>query len=499
LDHNLVHGNSLIGIGHVEEAREAIAAAGDPLFPIDPAHLLGQAQGSLIRFRRALDESPAELRGARLALRAAMEKIQPAAALFDIITGCRMAGESIPDEVAKLSRLDARLSRSPARARALQALGELTPFHFPAAFPEVFLRAEPGFDVIVGNPPWQEATLEEDAFWARHAPGLRALPQRDQEREKARLRRRRPDLARQYERELREAEVLRQALTRGPFPGMGTGDPDLYKAFCWRFWQLARPEGGRIGVVLPRSALNAKGSTEFRQAFLGSGKDIAVTVLVNTGNWVFDMEPRYTIGLLSLAKDRPSNPTVAIRGPYASLERYNAGMEREPAVFDGEQVRSWNDTASLPLLPSEESIEIFARLRRAPRLDLDDGRSWRARPHRELDATNDKKYMDLKSKTCPEGFWPVFKGESFDLWTPDTGSYYAWADPEKLLPVLQEKRLAGLKRANSPFHEFHVEELRKKQSLPCLHARIAFRDVSRATDSRTMRTALVPPNVFLAN
>ena len=27
----------------------------------------------------------------------------------------------------------------------------------------------------------QEATLEEDAFWARHAPGLRSLPQREQE------------------------------------------------------------------------------------------------------------------------------------------------------------------------------------------------------------------------------------------------------------------------------------------------------------------------------
>ena len=182
LDHNLVCGNSLIGIGHVEEARVALAAAGDPLFPIDPEHLLGQAQGSLLRFRAALDESPAELRSARIALRAASQKIQPAAALFDIITGSRMAGEGIPAEVAKLSRLDSSLIRSPARNYALRSMGELIPFHFPAAFPEVFLRAQPGFDVIVGNPPWQEATLEEDAFWARHAPGLRALPQREQER-----------------------------------------------------------------------------------------------------------------------------------------------------------------------------------------------------------------------------------------------------------------------------------------------------------------------------
>ncbi len=94
LDHNLVRGNSLVGIGHVEEARQAIAAAGDPLFPIDPAHLLGQAQGSLIRFRKAMDESPADLRGARQALRAASEKIQPAAALFDLVTAAGWPGRA---------------------------------------------------------------------------------------------------------------------------------------------------------------------------------------------------------------------------------------------------------------------------------------------------------------------------------------------------------------------------------------------------------------------
>jgi len=48
------------------------------------------------------------------------------------------------------------------------------------------------------------------------------------------------------------------------YPGMGTGDPDLYKAFCWRFWHLVADDGGRIGVVLPRSALAAKGSRTTR-------------------------------------------------------------------------------------------------------------------------------------------------------------------------------------------------------------------------------------------
>ncbi|MFQ5505191.1 MAG: hypothetical protein ACE5F1_10385, partial [Planctomycetota bacterium] len=183
----------------------------------------------------------------------------------------------------------------------------------------------------------------------------------------------------------------------------------------------------------------------------------------------------------------------------ASLDRYTDGIVREPAVFYGEDIRSWNDTASLPLLPTDESIEVFAQLRKSPRLDLDDGKSWRARPHRELDATNDKRLMDVKSKERPKGFWPVFKGESFDLWTPDTGTYYAWADPKKVLPHLQEKRLRGGRNRRSPFSEFDPRVLRDAKTLPCLAPRIAFRDVTQWDNRRSVIAALVPPDVLIAN
>jgi len=281
---------------------------------------------------------------------------------------------------------------------------------------------------------------------------------------------------------------------------MGTGDPDLYKAFCWRFWNLVCEDGGRIGVVLPRSALAAKGSTEFRREVFSRAEGVDVTMLLNNKQWFFeDVHPQYTIGLVALARREAERTPVALRGPYPSLDRYTGGVVREPAVFYGDQIQSWNDTASLPLLPTDESVEVFAQLRRAPRLDLDDGESWRARPHRELDATNDKHLMDVKSKDRPPGFWPVVKGESFDLWIPDTGTYYAWADPKKVLPHLQQKRLRGGRSKNSPFSEFDQGVLRNAKTLPCLRPRIAFRDVSRATDTRTVRAALVSGEVFIGN
>lgn len=190
---------------------------------------------------------------------------------------------------------------------------------------------------------------------------------------------------------------------------------------------------------------------------------------------------------------------MRLSGPYASMDRYIAGIVKPPAAFTPKEVMGWTDTASLPLLPTDESIEVFAQMRKAPRLDLDDGKSWRARPDAELHATAQKPLMDMESEKRPRGFWPVYKGESFDLWLPDTGTYYAWADPGTVLAFLQKKRVRGAKKKDSAHGEFPPEHLRREETLPCHAVRIAFRDVTRATDTRTVRAALVPAKLFLAN
>jgi hypothetical protein len=95
--------------------------------------------------------------------------------------------------------------------------------------------------------------------------------------------------------------------------------------------------------------------------------------------------------------------------------------------------------------------------------------------------------------------WPVYKGASFDLWEPDTGEYYAWADPDYICGVLQERRLNQANLGRSAFSEVPREVIADPATLPCRSPRIAFRDVARATDSRTVHAALVPPDVVITN
>jgi hypothetical protein len=123
-----------------------------------------------------------------------------------------------------------KIHSSEAARLAATTLAGLDPLHLPVAFPEVFLRPLQGFDVVVGNPPWEKVRPEHHEFWARHFPGLRGLKNKSQrDAEIARSERARPDLTALERGERAEAERTRAVIRA--LPGMNTGHPDLFRAF----------------------------------------------------------------------------------------------------------------------------------------------------------------------------------------------------------------------------------------------------------------------------
>ena len=130
-------------------------------------------------------------------------------------------------------------------------------------------------------------------------------------------------------------------------------------------------------------------------------------------------------------------------------------------------------------------------------------RRWRVRPLAELHATADKHRFILdEGHTAdgdPETYWYVYKGASFDRWYPDTGVYYGSVDAHKITEHLLQKRRRGHKSERSPFNEFAPAWIDDPDTLPCWRPRIAFRNVARSTDTRTVIAALVPGRVVITH
>ena len=190
----------------------------------------------------------------------------------------------------------------------------------------------------------------------------------------------------------------------------------------------------------------------------------------------------------------------ACAGPFSNLAAFATGHSTAAPRFSAPEVLSWNDSASLPLLPTDRSVEIFAQLRKSPRLDLNNATSWRVRPDRELDATNQKSLMDLEVRNLPARILAGLQGRVVRYLDTGHGGVLRLADPKVVIPWIYAKRLkSGKSRRPRAHSEFAAGFRQDKGTLACHRARIAFRDVSRATDSRTFRAALLPPRVFVGN
>ena len=77
--------------------------------------------------------------------------------------------------------------------------------------------------------------------------------------------------------------------------------------------------------------------------------------------------------------------------------------------------------------------------------------------------------------------------------------YYASVRAEDITRHLEEKRSRGHNHKHSPFSEFAKSWIDDPTTLPCRHPRIAFRDVTNRTNTRTVIAALVPEEVVITN
>ena len=114
-----------------------------------------------------------------------------------------------------------------------------------------------GFDVVLGNPPWERIKLQEQEFFAIRSPEIASAPNKA-----ARVRLIRElisdyapiadkALFLDFETAKREAEAASQFVrTAGRFPLTGVGDVNTYAVFAETFLQLISPRG-RAGLIVP--------------------------------------------------------------------------------------------------------------------------------------------------------------------------------------------------------------------------------------------------------
>lgn len=487
LDHNLVSGNSLTGIGTLDEAFSALEGTTGSG---DLTEMLSRARPALDRLATITDATVADVNEARMAHEDAIGAIVDVQNLFDLLVlhRARLA------KVALWSFDNESILADRLKAEVESAIANLDPLHFPIAFPEVFLRDHPGFDCILGNPPWEEVVVEELQFWARRFPGLKGQENTEQQQRIGELRVSYPNLTEELEAAKSTAESLRHFLTSGIYPGMEVGDPDLYKAFLWRFAHLSA-SSGTTGVVLPRSVFAALGSAPWRLDVFPR-RNLDITLCKNKDEWLFtDVNPGYPICLVAILP--PSEPSeLRVRGTYLSISEYFDGISKPPAAIEVPTLSGMDENLCVPAIDTAEEMALLSKLvRHAAFGDLSRS-DWCAVPATELHATNDKAefFTDNPRQT------PIYNHINIGHFTFDESlGAFNWTGLKDAKSKLQAKRVSSARKARSPFRGMPAGWETDAKTLPCSNPRLVFRDVVHSTNPRKVWFAVAPSNILLTN
>ena len=489
LDHNLVCGNSLTGIGSVDEALDVLVPGRKgqaSLFDAPIENALESARTVLVDASLLAEATKDESRAASKAAKKAYKEAEKARLLFDAAVLNRIGRGGLvaavdPDAIAKLA----------AQPAAQEAIAPLKPAHMPALFPEVFLRDNAGFDVLIGNPPWDMVHIEEDVWWGKYIPGARGLPVKEMNSVIAKFRKSRPDLEVEFERERSSTDIMRAALLAGPYLGVGSGHVDLYQVFAWRNLQSCNSTGA-VGLVLPRVALSGSGSAQWRAQVLSTGS-IDCVFVVNNKEWVFKgVDGRYSIAFVTV-RPKSKSPSAKLSGPFFAKEDFDKDWSNQ-FVLTKKTIADGSPTMAIPLLSSPETGAVYEQMRNAP--SLANHPMFQTRPVQgDLNAAADKAQF-IKGGEIDDKRVPVFAGATFEIWNPDFGLPYGAANAEKISKWLLGKCQSASRNSRSAHFG---SDYKTVEDIPFSSPRIAYRGVSNATNSRTFICCLVPPRVVMTH
>ena len=160
-------------------------------------------------------------------------------------------------------------------------------FHWELAFPHVFARG--GFDVVLGNPPWEHIELKEQEFFAMRDPRI-AHAQNAAIRKGmiAALPGSNPDLWAEWRLARRGTQgEVHFARTSGRFPLCSHGRINTFPLFAEHNWRVLGPRG-RAGFIVPSGIATDDNTKQYFRAIVSSG---ALHSL-----WEFENEGFFTAG-----------------------------------------------------------------------------------------------------------------------------------------------------------------------------------------------------------
>jgi hypothetical protein len=296
-------------------------------------------------------------------------------------------------------------------------------FCWEIEFPEVFYRSlddqrvekrhDAGFDVVIGNPPWDKLKLERKRYYERYDPLIADYQGTSADARIKAVNQTVPNAQANFEIALEEQRAYARMLAdsgryqwqRYEIDGQRTGgDPDCFKFFTELAWSLAR-EGGHVGLVTPAAFTSDDGTTGLRHLALEHSALETLIVFENRRK-LFEIDSRFKFQVLHLRRGGRTNDFEAAFWVHDTdiLRKSKRDRAHESIVVRTDDVRRTSqDRLAILEVRSERDLRIARQLLDiAPPLGKTDD-SWPLSFGRELDMSQDRKLFHTAVQLEAEG------------------------------------------------------------------------------------------------
>ena len=349
-------------------------------------------------------------------------------------------------------------------------------FHWELAFPQVFARG--GFDLVLGNPPWERVKLQEQEFFAKREPSI-ATARNAAERKKliAALPATNPVLWKEWTGATRlahgQGHFVRQS---GRYPLCGKGDVNTYALFAEHNLQ-ALGLNGRAGFIVPSGIATDDTTKDYFQAIM---RTRALRSM-----WEFENEGFFTAGKGHML--RFALTTLSGRNDLSSAADFLFQGQATSDVGDPERHFSLSAADIETISPNTGTCPIFRTKRDAAlalgiyrragvlwREDDPDGNPWGLRLRRMLHMADDSGLFRTQADLASAGWrresdrfemegkimLPMYEAKMIYQYNHRNGTFEGAPSGKRphRLPSPSDTQLADPKYVSLPFYWVADEE-----------------------------------------
>lgn len=270
-------------------------------------------------------------------------------------------------------------------------------FHWPIEFPDIVARG--GFDVVIGNPPWERVKLQEQEFFSSRDPDIaQAKNAASRKRLIAALEDCDPALYASWNAAVRTAACESTYLRLGGrYPLGGVGDVNTYAVFADLFRQAICADG-RTGLILPTGLVSGFTYRDFLGHLLRT-KTLASFYGFENEDLIFrHITNKVKFGVLSLTGEN-----IQIEQPWFTAHIRQPEQSKDPErryALTIEEIEAINpNTLNLPAFRWAKDAEVTAAIHgaapvlvRKP-IDGEPENPWKVDFQRMFDMANDSAHF----------------------------------------------------------------------------------------------------------